>query len=82
MVTPANTVTPVWIFVAGALMLVLGLATYGYVSVYYQHGLLFVLTVEIEYHGRSRQQTDHALSFSRFLHGTGIVHHCLAGFSV
>ncbi|ADV21575.1 solute carrier family 20 (sodium-dependent phosphate transporter) [Cryptococcus gattii E566] len=30
MVTPANTVTPVWIFVAGALMLVIGLATYGY----------------------------------------------------
>lgn len=54
MVTPANTVTPVWIFVAGALMLVIGLATYGYVSVYYQHGLLFVLTDEIEYHGRAR----------------------------
>ncbi|WVQ77829.1 hypothetical protein IAR50_007522 [Cryptococcus sp. DSM 104548] len=29
-VTPAETETPVWIFVAGGLMLVLGLATFGY----------------------------------------------------
>lgn len=81
-VTPSNTPTPVWILAYGGIMIVIGLATYGYVSAPTPGSSQRQADGATEHHGGYRQQTDDALALSRVLNGIGRSNHCSACFAM